>query len=168
VFGVALVVALGGCASSPPAVPVTGTSQELAALAGTWEGDYSSEATGRSGSIRFTLRSATDSAFGEVVMVPAGTTGPLARAAPGARAGDPQAAGAAGAAPAEVLTIRFVRAEGGLISGSLDPYRAPDCDCVLTTTFVGELRDATIEGTFTTTGDPRAARQAGRWRVTRR
>ena len=73
-----------------------------------------------------------------------------------------------GAAPSEVLTIRFVRAEGGTISGSLDPYHAPDCSCILTTTFRGELRGDVIEGTFTTAGDPMAERQPGRWRVTRR
>jgi hypothetical protein len=163
---VALGAALGGCAAAPPpAVPIAGSSQELSALVGDWEGEYSSEATGRSGSIRFTLRSAADSAFGDVVMIPAGAGSPLRRAEPDDRPGAPPAGGAA---PSEVLTIRFVRAEGGTVSGSLDPYHAPDCSCILTTTFLGELRGDVIEGTFTTAGDPMAARQPGRWRVTRR
>jgi hypothetical protein len=165
----ALAILLGtvthGCASAPaPAVPVTGSAQELAALAGTWEGEYSSDATGRRGSIRFTLRSATDSAFGDVVMLPAGAARPLVRASPGERAG----AERAGATPTEVLRIRFVRAANGRVTGSLDPSRAPNCDCTLTTTFSGELRGDVIEGTFVTTGDVAAPRQSGRWRVTRR
>ena len=165
-LGLPLTAAIGGgCASAPRAVPVSGSSEALSGLAGSWEGDYSSAATGRSGSIRFTLRSATDSAFGDVVMVPAGASGPLVRAS-----ADERTAGArpTGVPSSEVLTIRFVRAEGGTVTGSLDPYKAPDCDCILTTTFTGQLRGDVIEGTFTTSGDPMAARQEGRWRVTRR
>lgn len=171
----ALAILLGavidGCVSAPaPAVPVTGSAQELAALAGTWEGEYSSDATGRRGSIRFTLRSATDSAFGDVVMLPTGAAQPLVRASSGERGGVERAGAerGAGVARTDVLTIRFVRADDGMVTGSLDPYRAPDCDCILTTTFSGELRGDAIEGTFVTTGDVAAPRQSGRWRVTRR
>ena len=50
-----------------------------------------------------------------------------------------------------VLKIHFIRKEGGNLSGTLDPYNDPDCDCRVTTTFQGTFRDArTIEGTFST------------------
>lgn len=162
-LAVALVGAVA-CAYHPPAVPVTGSRAALDALAGTWEGEYSSDATGRSGSIRFTLRAATDSAFGEVLMVPAGATRPLTRAgAPAGARGDQSPP----TTSTEVLTIRFVSAEGGTVTGSLDPYRAPDCDCILTTRFTGQHDGDRITGTFVTTGDPARDRLTGRWQVTR-
>jgi hypothetical protein len=160
----AVLLGVGACAYHPPAVPVTGSRAALDALAGTWEGEYSSDATGRSGSIRFTLRAATDSAFGEVLMVPAGATRPLTRAGVEGGARSDQASPAASAA---VLTIRFVSAEGGTVAGSLDPYRAPDCDCILTTHFTGRRDGERITGTFVTTGDPVHERLTGRWQVTR-
>jgi hypothetical protein len=161
----ALVLVLAACATPPPpSVAVSGSAADLAALAGTWAGEYHGDASGRNGSIRFTLRAESDSAVGEVVMVPAGSTTPMAHAAP---PGEAAAGGTVLGAPAAVLTIRFVRAEGGAISGSLDPYRAPDCACVLTTSFSGTLRGDVIEGTFAATGHPSGERQTGRWRVTR-
>jgi hypothetical protein len=67
------------------------------------------------------------------------------------------------------LTIRFVRIAGDSVSGSLDPYAAPDCDCVLSTTFTGRVRANRIDGTFITLGGaPRGTPLRGRWRVTRR
>ncbi|HEU4630475.1 MAG TPA: hypothetical protein VFS08_12065 [Gemmatimonadaceae bacterium] len=158
-------VVAAGCSYRSPPVPVTGSRTALDALAGEWTGEYSSGSTGRSGSIHFVLHAASDSAFGEVVMVPAGATAPLVRAPDAGRiAADPTAR----PTPTEVLTIRFVRAEGDRIAGSLDPYRAPDCQCILTTTFTGQQRGDTITGTFVTTGDPTRERQTGRWQVTRR
>ena len=162
-------LAAAGCAYHAPSVPVTGSRVALDALSGEWEGEYSSDATGRSGSIHFALRSATDSAFGEVVMVPAGATRPLVRAnATDAATAAPAAPATGTAATAtEVLSIRFVRADGGTVTGSLDPYRSPECDCILTTRFTGQQDGDRIAGTFVTTGDPVQERQTGRWQVTR-
>jgi hypothetical protein len=68
----------------------------------------------------------------------------------------------------ELLTIRFVRVEGGRVSGVLDPYHDPECGCALETSFTGRLvNDSTIEGTFVTTGPPGFPRSTGTWRVTR-
>ena len=44
----------------PPPVPLAGTARDVAALAGRWEGSYSSAVTGRSGSISFTLSATGD------------------------------------------------------------------------------------------------------------
>src|SRR5205814_1297055 len=78
---VLLSLALVACGASRSPVPLVGTSNDLSPLAGDWAGDYSSAASGRSGSISFTLRAATDSAFGDVTMIPAGLGRPLDRAA---------------------------------------------------------------------------------------
>jgi hypothetical protein len=69
----------------------------------------------------------------------------------------------------EQLSIAFVRAKDGRISGEIDPYRDPWCGCLLRTAFLGRLLGDRIEGTFTsrhvgtlltTTGEWRASRQA--------
>jgi hypothetical protein len=57
--GLSLVVLTAGCATTPAEVPVEGAPAELSALAGHWEGEYSSQATGgwgRSFSISFPAR----------------------------------------------------------------------------------------------------------------
>ncbi len=156
------VVAAAGCAGHPASVPVQASAGEVAALAGRWEGEYSSTETGRGGSIVFTLTAGRDSAQGDVLMIPAGSRQAVVSALPG---GPPFTQ--AGPTPA-VLTIRFVRLEQGHVSGTLDPYRAPDCDCVVSTTFVGTLAGERITGTYTTRGVPRDAPVTGRWEVRRR
>ena len=68
-----------------------------------------------------------------------------------------------------VLKINFIRKEGGGVNGTLDPYRDPDCGCMVNTTFQGVFRDArTIEGTFTTVPSaPGGSVTGGRWKATR-
>jgi hypothetical protein len=51
--GVSLLVLVGGCVSTSAPVPVEGAPSEISALAGHWEGEYSSAANGRLGSIVF-------------------------------------------------------------------------------------------------------------------
>ena len=157
-----LAAAAAGCAGKPAAVPLQASAADMTALAGRWEGQYNSNQTGRGGSIVFTLAAGSDSAAGDVVMIPAGTNRPIMREGPGRPPFT-----ASGATP-EVLTIRFVRIEGGKVSGALDPYRAPDCDCVVTTTFVGTVAGDRITGTFTTRGGQRPEPVTGEWEVRRR
>src|SRR5437773_3583874 len=147
----------------PPPVPLAGTARDVAALAGQWEGSYSSAATGRSGSISFTLSANGDSAFGDVVMIPRGWGRPL-------QAWDrPGSAGPAGAQPrAAVLTINFVRVAGGRVTGRLAPYADPESGAPLATTFEGQLSGDVIEGTYTTLGAGSGVAQRGQWKVTRR
>ncbi|HEX9610830.1 MAG TPA: hypothetical protein VF978_03000, partial [Gemmatimonadales bacterium] len=73
-----LLLFLAACAASQTPVPVIGAATDVEALAGAWVGEYSSAASGRSGSISFTLRAHGDSAFGDVVMIPAAWGRPLA------------------------------------------------------------------------------------------
>ena len=150
-----------GAARQPP-VPLAGTGRDVATLTGQWEGSYSSAATGRSGSISFTLSANGDSAFGDVVMIPRGWGRPL-------QAWDrPGSAGPAGAQPrAAVLTINFVRVAGGRVTGRLAPYADPESGAPLATTFEGQLSGDVIEGTYTTRGGGSGAAQTGHWKVTR-
>jgi len=156
----ALLAACGPATQTP--VPLVGATRDVAALAGHWEGSYSSAATGRSGSISFTLTASGDSAFGDVVMIPRGWGKPL-------QAWDrTERAGAAAAEPsAQVLTINFVRVAAGRVSGTLAPYADPESGAKLFTRFEGTLNADRIEGTFSTTAGA-AAPHTGEWSVTRR
>lgn len=152
---------LAACAASPTPVPLVGPSTDIAALAGEWAGDYSSTESGRSGSINFTLRAAGDSAFGDVVMIPAGWGRPLAPYRG-------ETASTATPRPlAEVLTINFVRVQQSRVNGTLAPYADPQTGARLVTTFAGELKGNTITGTYTTRL-PSGDTQAGRWTVQRK
>lgn len=148
------------CTSTPAAVPIEATPAEISTLAGHWEGEYSSPATGRLGSIVFDLTAGEDHAHGDVLMVPVGSTDPYR---PSRRPGGD---GPGPADAARLLTIQFVRAENGELSGSLDPYWDPACNCEVTTRFVGHVRGDTVEGTFTS--ERAAGRVFGTWSAIRR
>jgi len=156
-----VILVVAACAANQAPVPVVGHADDLASLAGEWSGEYSSTESGRSGSISFTLRSATDSAFGEVVMIPAGWGRPLA---PWRGETTPSAIQRP---MSEVLTINFVRVEAGRVNGTLAPYADPQTGERLLTTFAGQLSGNTITGTYITrmaSGET----QAGRWTVQRK
>ena len=158
---VVLALVVGGCSTAPAPVPVVGTPADLGQLAGEWGGDYHGETSGRSGSIVFKLAAGADSAVGDVVMIP------RERREQRLPVQDPSAGLPTSRAP-EVLSIAFVRAAGGGVSGRLKPYRDPDCDCMIITRFEGRIRGDVIEGTFTSTHVERHDTQTGTWKVTRK
>jgi hypothetical protein len=165
-YGLAMLLGLAalaggpaGCASRAASVPLVASAVDSAALEGEWVGDYQMPATGRSGSIQFTLRADGTGASGDVLMIPRGATQPLRRIEePGASvAADRQTS---------LLTISIVRVSGDTVSGRLDPYLDPDCQCTVETTFRGRLSGDTIAGTFESQGAPGV--RVGQWRVRRR
>jgi cytochrome c-type biogenesis protein CcsB len=106
-----LAVLFGACASAPAPVRLEASPADLQALAGEWEGEYHSAATGRSGSVVFKLVAGEDHAHGDVVMMPSGSRRAYApmRDAPGP---------VSPAELAQVLNIAFVRvASGGVLEG---------------------------------------------------
>ena len=91
-------------------------SDSLAALAATWMGQYSSDASGRQGSIVFDLRAGDRAAIGDVVMFSTVVANPTV----------PRDHATGGMTPsASVLKISFVRVAGGEVSGRIDPYADP-------------------------------------------
>ena len=145
------------CASLPDPVPVFGDIDDVSALIGEWSGEYEGTSTGRTGSIVFDLRGATDTARGDVVMIPrASGTMPTAQ-------GD---GGPLEARGSQVISISALRVARGEVSGTLAPYNDPDCRCTVRTTFTGRLHGDTIDGTFVTQGA--GTEQSGRWSVTKR
>jgi hypothetical protein len=149
------------CASNPTPVTVAGDAGDVASLAGKWTGEYNSPITGRSGSIVFNLSTSGTAATGDVVMIPKGYGKALLRYTTGATTPIQSADNS------QVLTIKLVRVSGDTVSGLLDAYRDPQCDCAVETTFVGRLNGNTIDGTFTTRGAQSVAPQTGTWRVRR-
>jgi hypothetical protein len=155
VAGVAL-----ACASKPTPVIMTGEAVDRASLAGKWSGEYTSPVTGRSGSILFNLSSSGTDANGDVVMIPKGYGKALSRY-------ERATTTMQNTDNSQVLTIRLVRVSGDSVSGVLDAYRDPQCDCPVETTFVGRHNGDTIDGTFITRGSQSVAPQTGTWRVRR-
>lgn len=158
--GIVLSMAMLGCGRyQPTPVPVQGVQADIAALAGDWEGSYSSLDSRRDGTITFTITAGADSAFGDVLMVPHAGGQVLA-----SDASSPQHL--AHARSPELLRVTFVRIAGGRVQGALEPYVAPDCQCVVTTMFQGAATSDRIEGTYITTGRD-GLRQEGRWSMRR-
>jgi hypothetical protein len=149
------------CASKPTPVTVTGAAADRASLAGKWSGEYKSPVTGRSGSIVFILSHFGDAATGDVVMIPSGYGKALERYD---RTTSTQMVNVP---TSQVLTIKLVRVSGDSVSGVLDAYRDPQCDCPVETTFAGRVDGDRIEGTFSTRGSQSVAPQTGTWRVKR-
>lgn len=157
-----LVAATWACASAAPPVPVSGEAAAIASLAGSWSGRYESPTTGRRGSISFDLQAGSDTARGEVQMIPAGADEPIHALEPA-----PSSEGGGFTRSPHFLTIRFVTVAEGKVRGCLEPYRDPVTGHTLRTTFRGAVRDDSIIGTFQTSDDRTGERSAGRWWVTR-
>lgn len=135
----------GACHSTMPVVAVKAEPGMLTQMSGAWEGSYESEANGREGTIRFELTADGDTARGEVMMLPAAME-PYQGSAPGAThetrpLREPV-----------LLQINFVEMDEGQILGTLAPYIDPDCDCRVTTNFIGSIDGDSVRGIFAIRG----------------
>ena len=65
-----------------------------------------------------------------------------------------------------VLTIRFVRAQHDQVLGTLDTYIDPDCDCRVTTNFIGSVDGDEARGVFAIRG-MKSWLAYGEWRARR-
>lgn len=155
-----LLAALSSCVEAPPpaVVPISAAAEDLFVLEGEWSGQYWSADTGRSGSIRFSLVADEGRARGDVLMLP-----PV-------RGEDLMPANLREPASSEFLAIEFVRVDAAseTISGTLEPYRDPECKCIVATTFTGTVSRDSIEGTFVTQAGGAYRTKRGQWRVERR
>jgi hypothetical protein len=118
--------------------------------------------TGRAGTIVFDLQADADTARGEVWMSLGdrygGAYAPEGRVPPYFHTNE----------RVQVLTIRFVRVEGGLLSGVLDPYHDPLTGVQLMTIFRGWLEGDVIVGEFAATNPVTGEFSTGRWKVERK
>ena len=148
-----------GCAGNPAPVPVEASPAGHNLLEGTWAGSYEGIRADQYGSIVFTLDTASDTARGDVLMIPSDQ--------PNARRGEPEEVLATAPKPPSVLSIRFVRVRGNEITGTLDPYVSPDCGCVVVSIFTGFIDGDVISGTYVTEGQFARVGE-GRWKVERK
>ncbi|MEO8202158.1 MAG: hypothetical protein ABI679_16625 [Gemmatimonadota bacterium] len=151
-FGTILLIAACGAPGTP--IPVKGDAQSLE---GRWTGEYSSDESGRTGSIVFNLDAGADTAQGDVLMVPAG---------PGPNLVSPSLPREVMPQP-EPLRIQLVRVFGLQVAGQLAAYKDPDCACQVRTMFNGRLSGNTLEGVYHTY-HPDGRAVSGKWKVTRK
>jgi hypothetical protein len=135
-----------------------GSPADLERLAGAWEGEYAGGPHGRSGTIVFTLAAGEDHAHGDVLMIPEGSE----------RGYSPYPGRTLPDQAPQVLTIRFVGANDGRVTGSLDRFWDPDSRCGAFATFRGTVSGPVMEGTFTSQCVDGRAPVTGRWKVRRR
>ena len=140
-----LCVGLMACGTSTPSVAVQGNDIDVSLLAGKWEGTYEGTESGRKGAIRFDLYTGYRVAEGKVMM------NSLA---------DP--------ANARELSIKFIAMAGQKLTGNIDPYTDPQCNCTVETEFIGSMKGDGISGVFHTgpAGTPKTA--GGTWSVVRK
>jgi hypothetical protein len=146
------------CGGQSMPVRLQGDPVSIAWLAGSWTGQYWGGASGRGGSLAFELRSGSDSLYGDVTMV--GSAGqPLHPA-------DPMEVHRMHVQSAQQLRIDFVAAQADSVRGTLEPYVSPECDCIVTTRFLGHVRGDRITGTFETRSAARVM-AVGEWEMRR-
>lgn len=156
---VPFVAACGGSPAQP--IPVRGDPAEIALIAGEWDGTYESDDGVRRGSIDFHLQAQHDTAFGEAVMIPQGWDRPVQ-----ARDGRPGEVPNAGIP--KPLVIKFVRVENGEVSGEVESYYDPMCDCRKVTIFRGTLKGNTLKGKYRAYRQQGGPPDSGEWRVDRK
>ena len=150
---------------SPPPVPVQGTREDVTNLSGEWSGRYRSKATGRHGTIQFSLAEQADTGYGEVEI----TFSPALHLAREASVDYPKTSpDDLLPTPPTVIDITVVRIEGDRIRGTMAPYWDPDCDCRAQTVFEGKLARNRITGSFSTERESRESVLTGEWRAERR
>jgi len=158
-----LTVTLAGCGPAMRPVKFEATPADWKALAGEWRGEYSLSAYDRHGLIAFKLVAAPDAASGDVLMISDRSAWPYQRYPSDA------ATRREHYDPTQLLTITFVRAEGGEITGRIDPYWDPDRRCNAVASFHGSVDGEAIYGTVSSrcVGDAQRA-VSGRWRAERK
>ncbi len=156
---VPLLAACGGSPAQP--IPVRGDPAAIAAIAGEWDGTYESDDGTRRGSIDFHLEAENDTAYGEAVMIPQGWDRPL-------QARDDRPGEMPSASMPRSLVIRFVRVEGGEVSGEVESYFDPACNCRKVTVFRGRLKGDMLKGRYRAYRDQGGPPDSGEWRVQRK
>jgi hypothetical protein len=151
-----------GCTLAMRPVTIGGAPADWEALSGDWRGDYWMNAYDRHGTIGFNLVAGSGEASGEVLMISDRYGWPYMWNPP--RPGVPPWPDSR----TELLTIRFVRADRGLISGTMEPYWDPDRRCRAAASFLGSLAGDVVKGTFTSACEDDFRILNGRWRVERK
>lgn len=117
VAGALVAACSAGCGFAMRPVPLDATPADWEALAGEWRGDYTMTGHDRHGLIAFRLKAAERQAAGDVLMMPDRFAWPY-----GGRPSRDVPPGRQAHTDPQLLSIRFVSAEHGMVRGSMDPY----------------------------------------------
>ena len=162
-----LTAAVAGCSTLPqPPTQFTIPAVDVQPLVGDWRGDFVADAPGgRHGSLSFALAAGNSDAHGAVSMSAAGADKAYERF----RSEQIVVTTAETGAPprADLPAIQFVRLEGSRVSGTIDAYVDPECQCSAIMTLAGKLAGDTIAGTFRATYDGKKPDMTGNWSVKR-
>lgn len=152
-----------GCASTSNTTPainvVTGTKIDLAQLSGTWEGNFQSTVTQRSGNITLNLSRADNKAEGSILLQ-------YQKKHKKIQAPKPHNVKKSGAMQTKTkpLSVEFIAIEGNKISGTVTPYKDPIFTGKTTfTTYEGILIGNRMEGTFTSRIGQNGNTYTGSW-----
>jgi hypothetical protein len=129
--------------SAAPSFPLEADPASLQMLDGRWEGQYYNETAKRGGTIVLEFSGKRATGNGDVLLIPKGSTEALKPSRP------PTEEETLKQMP-RITSIQFVKAEAGSLSGKMDPFIDPDCNCEVMATFYGKVTGDTIEGTFRT------------------
>lgn len=162
-IAVSLVAALSsGCGMAMRPVVFEAKPADWETLAGEWRGEYTMTGHDRHGTIAFKLSAGAQRADGDVLMIP-DTFGWPYRGIPGRDPGDLARADTR----SQLLAIKFVSAEHGQISGTMDPYWDPDRSCRAVASFIGSVDGDVIAGSFISVCEDGVRTLRGRWKVQR-
>lgn len=142
----------------PPPIPIVGDSRQVSVLIGSWSGEYSSWMTGRHGVIQFALAAESDTAYGDVLMLPR---------APRSSAGNADRISSPRLESPLAIPVGFVLAAHDSVFGVLEPYQDPVSGRTLITRFAGRLRGDRIEGAYVTHDTGTDETTSGEWNVRR-
>jgi hypothetical protein len=148
-----LALVAAACTWKSTPVLMLGPADDISALAGEWTGEYRSDVAQRSGTIWFKLDAARDTAFGDVLMI----------ARERAMMSPQPSAPEVWRDRTQILTIKFVRVEAGLVTGAIDPYPSPEDGTMLLTVFRGALKGDRVEGEFMILDSRNPVPQQGLW-----
>jgi hypothetical protein len=152
-----------GCTLAMRPVRLDAKPAEREALAGDWRGEYWMAAYDRHGTIAFKLVAAAEQATGDVLMISDRFGWPYVWMPPttglSSRPMEPTT---------PLLTIRFVRADRGMISGRMEPYWDPDRRCRASASFLGSLDGNVIKGNVVSVCEDDFRTLKRRWRVERK
>ena len=162
VAAVLLACSAAGCSMAMRSVPVSASHIQWEALAGEWQGSYQMNAYDRHGTIAFKLVAVEEQASGEVLMIPEHRGWPYTVNHP--TDGVP---GAERVPKTELLSIQFVEALDGTLSGTMEPYWDPDRRCTARASFTGVIDRDSISGDVVSVCDDGVRLLRGRWRARR-
>jgi hypothetical protein len=163
ILALACVLLVTACSSSAPpepesvapGFPLQADEASLKMLDGRWEGEYYNTTAKRGGTIVLEFSGKRATGNGDVLLIPKGATEALQPSRP------PTEEETLKQMP-RITSIQFVKAEGGNLSGKMDPFMDPDCNCEVMATFYGTVVGDAIEGTFRT-----SAPGEGTWKAKR-